>query len=198
MSRFGFDEQEMRDKLFKAIDPGDDTYSIDEFNEEYTNVNHTAYQENIEMFKFPVNFINKSDNQDPDYATDGAAGFDFRANLEESMVIEPGDIKMVPTGLYFELPINLELQVRPRSGLAAKHGITVLNSPGTVDSDYRGEVKVILINHGKESFTIENNERIAQGVIANVMAKQMIKFNKVDSLSQTDRGEGGFGSTGIK
>ncbi len=191
------DEQEMREKLFKAIDPNND-YSLEEFNEEYTNVSHTAYGQNADMFKFPVNFINKSNNQNPEFETAGAAGFDFRANLEESIRLEPGEHTLIPTGLYFELPPTLELQVRPRSGLAAKHGITVLNSPGTIDSDYRGEVKVILINHGKQAFIIENGERIAQGVINSVMGKTMINFNKVSSLSETDRGEGGFGSTGIK
>ena len=105
---------------------------------------------------------------------------------------------MVPTGLYFELPEHLELQVRPRSGLAAKHGVTVLNSPGTVDSDYRGEVKVILINHGKDTFTIQNGERVAQGVLSNAIGKTLVNFDKVDSLNETNRGEGGFGSTGIK
>ena len=191
------DEQEMREKLFKAIDPNND-YTLDEFNDEYTNVSHTAYGQNADMFKFPVKFINKSENQDPEFETAGAAGFDFRANLEESLTLAPGEFILIPTGLYFELPPTLELQVRPRSGLAAKHGITVLNSPGTIDSDYRGEVKVIIINHGKHSFVIENGERIAQGVINSVMGKSMIKFDKVSTLSETDRGEGGFGSTGLK
>ena len=154
------------------------------------------------MFKFPVKFVNKSNNPDPEYATEGSAGFDFRANLTEPLEI-PGvksgnNIVMVPTGLYFELPPNLELQVRPRSGLAAKHGVTVLNSPGTVDSDYRGEVKVILINHKQETFMINQGDRIAQGVIANVTAKQMVNFIKTDQLSDTDRGDNGFGSTGVK
>jgi len=198
---YGYNENEIRDKLLEAISP-DSEYTLEEFNEEYSNVSHTAHKENSDMFKFPVKFVNKSDNENPDYATDGAAGFDFRANLTEPLEI-PGvksgnNIVMVPTGLYFELPPNLELQVRPRSGLAAKHGVTVLNSPGTVDSDYRGEVKVILINHKPETFTINPGDRIAQGVIANVMAKQMIKFNEVDELTDTDRGEGGFGSTGVK
>jgi len=105
---------------------------------------------------------------------------------------------MAPTGLYFEIPEGFELQVRPRSGLSAKHGVTVLNSPGTVDSDYRGEVKVILINHGTKPFVIENGERIAQGVIGGVMGKKMITFQSVEELSDTERGEGGFGSTGVK
>lgn len=190
-------QEEIFNKLFLTMDPGSG-YSIDDFNQEYTNVSHTLYSENSEMFKFPIKFMNKSNNPDPEYATDGAAGFDFRASLDYPTLIQPGQVLLIPTGLYFELPTNLELQVRPRSGLAAKHGVTVLNSPGTVDSDYRGEVKVILINHGKEPFKIENGDRIAQGVIANVMGKQMIKFNKTTELSGTERGEGGFGSTGKK
>jgi dUTP pyrophosphatase len=105
---------------------------------------------------------------------------------------------MIPTGLYFEIPEGFEIQVRPRSGLAAKNGVTVLNSPGTIDSDYRGEIKIILINHGTKPFTVENGERIAQGVISGVMGKKMITFDSVEELSNTKRGEGGFGSTGIK
>jgi dUTP pyrophosphatase len=190
--------EEMQEKLFLAMDPNTE-YSLEDFDKEFSNVSHTAYVENSEMFKFPVKFINKSNNPDPEYATEGSAGFDFRANLgDDKITLLGGGKAIIPTGLYFELPTNLELQVRPRSGLAAKHSVTVLNSPGTVDSDYRGEVKVILINHGTESFVIEHGERIAQGVIANVTAKQMVKFIKTDQLSETDRGEGGFGSTGVK
>jgi dUTP pyrophosphatase len=187
----------IQQKLLDAIDPTKD-YTMDDFETEIQTMGNEAYNGHSEMFKFPIKFMNKSNNKDPEYATIGSAGFDFRANLDNSITLEPGKTIMVPTGLYFELPDNLELQVRPRSGLAAKYGITVLNSPGTVDSDYRGEVKVILINHGNESFVIENGERIAQGVIANVVGKMMINFDKSDSLNDSDRGEGGFGSTGVK
>lgn len=133
----------------------------------------------------------------PSYESDGAAGMDLRAALGdgESLTLAPGAQAMVPTGLAMALPIGYEAQVRPRSGLAAKHSVTVLNSPGTIDSDYRGEVKVILINHGSSPFKIERGERIAQMVIAPVT--QGI-WTKVDALSQTDRGAGGFGSTGVK
>jgi dUTP pyrophosphatase len=150
--------------------------------------------------KVKVNVVNKSTNPNPEFATDGASGFDLRADLgeDETITLGVGEYTMVPTGLYFEIPEGFELQVRPRSGLAAKHGVTVLNSPGTVDSDYRGEVKVILINHGTKPFVIENGERIAQGVIGGVMGKKMITFESVEELSDTERGEGGFGSTGIK
>lgn len=133
----------------------------------------------------------------PSYESDGAAGMDLRAALGdgETLTLAPGAQAMVPTGLAMALPIGYEAQVRPRSGLAAKHSVTVLNSPGTIDSDYRGEVKVILINHGSSPFKIERGERIAQMVIAPVT--QGI-WTKVDALSQTDRGAGGFGSTGVK
>jgi len=189
---------EIRNKLFLAMDETS-SYTMEEFNTEYNNVSHTAYNtSDVDMFKFPINFVNKSDNPDPMYASEGAAGFDFRANLETTLILNPQQFGMIPTGLYFELPPNLEMQVRPRSGLAAKHGVTVLNSPGTIDSDYRGEVKIILINHSPLPFTIKPGDRIAQGVIATVTAKQMVNFNKVTELNNnTERGEGGFGSTGI-
>lgn len=133
----------------------------------------------------------------PSYESEGAAGMDLRAALGdgETITLEPGAKAMVPTGLAMALPVGHEAQVRPRSGLAAKHSVTVLNSPGTIDSDYRGEVKVILINHGSSPFKIERGERIAQMVIAPVT--QGI-WTQVDSLSETDRGAGGFGSTGVK
>ena len=159
---------------------------------------HAALKDTQIQELFPGSFckIVPDISQDPEYATEGSAGFDFRADLSEPIYLNPGEITMVPTGLYFELPSNLELQVRPRSGLAAKHGVTVLNTPGTVDSDYRGEVKVILINHGKNTFVIENGERIAQGVIANVVGKKLVSLTKTETLNDSERGEGGFGSTG--
>lgn len=130
----------------------------------------------------------------PSYQTAGAAGADLCAYLPEPVVLAPGQRAMVPTGLSFAIPSGYEIQVRPRSGLAAKNGITVLNSPGTIDSDYRGEVKVILINLGTENFTISHGDRIAQMVVAPVVQAQ---FQVVESLSATERGQGGFGSTGI-
>ena len=192
---YNFNEDEMFNKLMKAINE-EGSYNLETFNDEFnklvddiSNTTYTAYS---------VKFINKSNNQDPEYATEGSAGFDFRADLSEPIHLNPGEITMVPTVLYFELPSNLELQVRPRSGLSAKHGVTVLNSPGTVDSDYRGEVKVILINHGKDTFVIENGERIAQGVIANVIGKNLVSLTKTETLNDSERGESGFGSTGTK
>lgn len=150
--------------------------------------------------KVEIKFINKSDNVDPGYFHEGDSGFDFRADLQkgESVVIEPGKRKLINTGLYFEVPKGYELQVRPRSGLALKNGITVLNTPGTVDSNYRGEIKIILINLGDENFIVNKGDRIAQGVISPVLSTTWGKLNKVSTLNTTDREKGGFGSTGIK
>lgn len=140
-----------------------------------------------------VKVINKSNHPTPTYATPASAGLDLRANLESPFILEPGDYKMIPTGLFMELPEGFEAQVRPRSGLAFKHGITVLNSPGTIDADYRGEIGVILINHGKSSFTVNDGERIAQLVVAKF---EQITWEESAELSSSERGEGGFGSTG--
>jgi len=129
----------------------------------------------------------------PSYATSQSAGMDLCAAVEEAVEIGPGERAMIPTGLAIALPAGFEAQVRPRSGLAAKHGVTVLNTPGTIDADYRGEIKVILINHGTEPFTIERGMRIAQMVIARY---EHIDWNVVESLEETERGAGGFGSTG--
>ena len=130
----------------------------------------------------------------PRYATKGAAGADVSALLSSPITLRPGEYKAIPTGLYMEIPEGYEVQVRPRSGLALNHGITVLNAPGTIDSDYRGEVCVILINHSQKPFVIENGDRIAQLVTAKT---SRLEFTEVDDLSATERGEGGFGSTGV-
>ena len=130
----------------------------------------------------------------PEYKTQGSAGADVCALLENDVVIKSGEYALIPTGLFFEIPAGYEIQVRARSGLAAKNGVTVLNSPGTIDSDYRGEVKVILINHGKEDFIVHSGDRIAQLVFARSLQAH---FELSASLSDTQRGEGGFGSTGI-
>lgn len=131
----------------------------------------------------------------PEYKTTGAAGADIYSHLSEPVTIPAGKSAMIPTGLFFEIPEGYEVQVRPRSGLAAKNGVTVLNSPGTIDSDYRGEIKVILINHGDADFVVHDKERIAQIVIAPVTQGA---FTIAESLSETERGAGGFGSTGVK
>lgn len=143
--------------------------------------------------KIKVNVVNRSHHALPEYATVAAAGLDLRAFLEESIVLKPLERRLIPTGLYIELPEGYEAQVRPRSGLALKKGITVLNSPGTVDADYRGEVGVILINLSQEDFTITDGERIAQLVIAK---HEQVEWQAVEVLGETQRGAGGFGSTG--
>ena len=142
-----------------------------------------------------INIINKSQHDLPNYETIASAGMDLRANLSESITLNPLERTIVKTGLFIELPIGFEAQVRPRSGLAAKKGITVLNSPGTVDADYRGEIGVILVNLSNEVFIIENGERIAQLIIAK---HERAEWIEVQELSETSRGEGGFGSTGVK
>ncbi len=142
-----------------------------------------------------INIINKSSHDLPNYETIASAGMDLRANLSESIVLKPLERTVVKTGLFIELPVGYEAQVRPRSGLAAKKGITVLNAPGTVDADYRGEIGVILVNLSTEDFTIENGERIAQLVLAK---HERATWNEVGTLSETTRGAGGFGSTGVK
>ena len=142
-----------------------------------------------------INIINKSQHTLPSYETIASAGMDLRANLTQPIVIEPMDRALIPTGLFMELPIGYEAQVRPRSGLALKKGITCLNSPGTIDADYRGEVGVILANLSKETFVVENGERIAQMVIAK---HERAEWVAVEELSTTERGAGGFGSTVVK
>ena len=142
-----------------------------------------------------VQIVNKSAYEAPFYATVNSAGMDLKANIEEPITLAPLQRAMVPTGLYIALPEGTEAQVRPRSGLAAKHGVTVLNTPGTIDADYRGEIKVILVNLSNEPFTINPGERIAQMVVARY---EKVEWNEVESLDQTERGAGGFGSTGTK
>lgn len=140
-----------------------------------------------------VKIINKSKHNLPAYETIQSAGMDLRANIDEPVTIQPKQRVLIPTGLFIALPEGYEAQIRPRSGLAAKHGITVLNSPGTIDADYRGEIKVLLINHSDQAFEIKNSERIAQMVIA---AYTRVEWEETDELDETTRGAGGFGHTG--
>lgn len=142
-----------------------------------------------------IKIVNKSSFPSPSYATELSAGMDLKANIQEPVVLKPLERALVPTGLFIALPQGYEAQVRPRSGLAAKHGITVLNSPGTIDSDYRGEIKVILVNLSNEDFEIAPGERVAQMVVAPFTKAQ---WEECDTLDVTSRGEGGFGSTGMK
>ena len=142
-----------------------------------------------------VRIVNKSQWPDPAYATVASAGMDLRADIAEPVVLKPLERRLVPTGIFIELPAGYEAQVRPRSGLATKHGVTVINSPGTVDADYRGELKVSLVNLSSEPFEIVPGERIAQMVVA---AHETVEWENVEALSETERGAGGWGSTGAK
>lgn len=142
-----------------------------------------------------VKIVNKSQWPDPAYATGASAGMDIRANITEPIELKPLERTLVPTGLYIELPVGYEAQIRPRSGLATKHGITVINAPGTVDADYRGELKTSLVNLSSEPFTINPGERIAQMIVA---AHERVQWEDVEVLSETQRGDGGWGSTGSK
>lgn len=142
-----------------------------------------------------VKIVNRSKHALPAYETKASAGMDLRANIDAPVVLEPLGRALIPTGLFIALPEGYEAQIRPRSGLAAKHGISVLNSPGTIDADYRGEIKVILVNLSNESFTIEDGERVCQMVVAK---HEQVAWESVEVLDETERGEGGFGHTGKK
>lgn len=142
-----------------------------------------------------VKIVNLSSNPLPEYATEGSSGLDLRANLSESVVLKPLERALIPTGIFIELPVGYEAQVRPRSGLAIKQGITCLNTPGTIDADYRGEIKVILINLSSENVVIQHADRIAQLVLQKV---ERIEWIQTDNINATQRGEGGFGHTGKK
>lgn len=147
------------------------------------------------MDKVLVKIINKSGNALPEYGTAMSAGMDLRANLTEPVTLQPLERKLIPTGIFIELPHGYECQIRPRSGLALKKGITVLNTPGTIDADYRGEIGVILINLSQEPFVVENGERICQMVVAR---HSTVEWEPVEVLAESERGAGGFGHTGVK
>ena len=147
------------------------------------------------MTMIRIKVINKGHQQLPAYATSQSAGMDLRANIDTPIILQPMERRLIPTGLHIALPAGFEAQVRPRSGLALKHGLTVLNSPGTVDADYRGEIMVLLINLSSVSFTVNDGERIAQMVIAR---HEQAVFAEVEELDETERGEGGYGHTGMK
>jgi dUTP pyrophosphatase len=149
----------------------------------------------LQTITMNIKIINKSTHELPHYETIASAGMDLRANLSEARILKPLERSIVGTGLFIEIPVGYEAQVRPRSGLAAKKGITVLNAPGTIDADYRGEIGVILVNLSNEEFTINNGERIAQLVIAK---HERAEWVDAEALTETSRGEGGFGSTGIE
>lgn len=189
---------EMRNKALLILDP-DSGYTQDDFIKEFNKNYSDEHSFDNNQYKLSLEFVNESNNPDPEYATDGSSGFDLRANLSETLVIKSGEYKLIKTGLYFNIPDNFEIQVRSRSGLAYKHGVCVLNGIGTIDSDYTGEIGVLLINHGKEDFIINHGDRIAQGVLVSVIAKNIVNLNKVNNINtNTERGSGGFGSTGIQ
>jgi dUTP pyrophosphatase len=175
--------------LIEAINNGTLTEFINEMN---TTIN-------TESYKIPLKFVNKSNNPDPEYAKTGDSGFDIRANIGEDIILNSLGRILVPTGLFFELPMNMEIQIRSRSGNSFRYGIFVLNSPGTLDELYRGELSVILMNLGNEPFTIKHGDRIAQGVLASVSGQRMVSLTKVNEIdTNTDRSTDGFGSTGLK
>jgi dUTP pyrophosphatase len=182
--------KEIVEKIFKG------EITLEEVNEQLMESIDSA---NPEFDKLKISYVNESNNENPTYAKEGDSGFDLRANLTAPVTLGSLERAIIPTGLKFELPMGMEMQVRPRSGLAAKNGITVLNTPGTVDAGYRGEVGVILVNLSKDDFTVNNGERIAQGVISTVTARHIIELEKVDKISEdTERGSGAYGSTGVK
>jgi len=193
-----FDINKMKEKVLLMSDPNSG-YTQEDFDKEFNFSKLVTPIANEDLYKVKLEFVNNSKNQNPEYATNGSSAFDLRASLTEPMVIDSGEYKVVPTGLYFNIPENMEIQIRSRSGLAAKDGVCVLNGLGTIDNDYTGEIKVILINHGEYRFTINNGDRIAQAVVASVISKKFIKMSQVDVIEKnTDRSDGGFGSTGVK
>jgi dUTP pyrophosphatase len=172
--------------------------------EELNNILNGLKVTQLDVVKSSINpvlkFVNESPNPDPTFANEGDSGFDLRAYLQDDIEyhVEPWKGVIVPTGLYFEVEKGLEIQVRPRSGLAAKYWVTVLNTPGTVDSRYRGEIQIIFMNLSDDKFIIKNGDRIAQGVVCPVYGEGKLNMNKVEKLSESDRGTKGFGSTGYK
>lgn len=162
---------------------------------EYFRSYYSTIKKAIMIDKVTVKIINKSNNDLPQYSTPSAAGMDLRANLSEAVTLSPLERKLIPTGIFIELPEGYECQIRPRSGLALKHGISVLNSPGTIDADYRGEIGVILANLSNEPFVVNPGERICQMVVAR---HSTVVWQTADSLSDSERGAGGFGHTGVK
>ena len=164
--------------------------------ESFSTNENTFDTTNFDSLKIKTKFTNSSNNPDPDYSNVGDSGFDLRAFISEPITLKPLERKLIPTGLKFELSPNTELQIRPRSGMALKYGISVLNTPGTVDEGYRGEIGIIAVNLSNEDYTIQNGERIAQGVIMNVLGQSVSELVKTNTLSETERGEDGFGSTG--
>ncbi len=196
MSEYGEDELNKLLSEIKVITTNQNNTNIDgSFDDYIKNLFKYDYIENdIDMVE--TKFINVSNNPDPTYAKVGDSGFDLRAFIEEPITLGPLERALIPTGLSFELPENTELQVRPRSGMAFKHGISCLNTPGTVDEGYRGDVGIIAVNLSNEEYTIQPGERIAQAVIMHVVGQKVSSLKKVEKLSETERGDTGYGSSG--
>lgn len=185
-------ELKMLQNMLKEVGGGAETDEISSLIGDLENLEKNGVIEHfIETF-----YTNDSNNEDPTYAKEGDSGFDLRAYIDTPVTLKPLERKLIPTGLKFQLPPNTELQVRPRSGMALKHGISVLNTPGTVDEGYRGDVGIIAVNLSNEEYTIQPGERIAQGVIMNVIGSKVSKLTKKEELTTTERGTDGFGSTG--
>jgi len=176
---------------------GEET-SVETYEKVIEDLEIMAHQNEGEKLKISTKFTNDSNNEDPFYSKEGDSGFDLRAFLDAPITLSPLERTLIPTGLKFQLPTNTELQVRPRSGMALKYGISVLNTPGTVDESYRGEVGIIAINLSNDTYTIQPGERIAQGVITNVIGSNISYLEKTTQLNETERGSDGFGSTGKK
>jgi len=187
-------------QLETQIESGNDDAKIfNEVNSIIDGLTNVAQSESVQSsIGAKLKFVNKSDNPDPTFAKEGDSGFDLRAFVPFSVKIPPGKVKLIPTGLYFEVEKGLEVQIRPRSGLAANKGVTVLNTPGTLDSGYRGELKIILANLGEFHLTVENGDRVAQGVVCPVYGEGKLDMIKVDELTISERNEGGFGHSGVK
>jgi dUTP pyrophosphatase len=179
----------------EILDPTQQSQLTEIFNEAL--MNDWLYDSKDNSVKLLVKMINNSNNADPAYQKEGDSGFDLAAFIPEDIILKPLDRQLIPTGLFYQIPLGFELQIRPRSGLALKNGITVLNTPGTVDAGYRGEIKVLLVNLSNQDFTIKSGDRIAQGVIAPVQSRHTTLFRRVNELDSSERGTGGFGSTGV-
>jgi len=187
--------ESMREKALLLMDP-ESGYTQEDFNDEFGGVNTSDI--NHDKYKIKVYYINKSTNDNPKYSHEMDSGFDLRANLIEPITLKPLERKLVPTGLFFQLPNSYELQVRSRSGMALKNGVFVLNSPGTVDNKYTNEVCVILCNISNDNFTINHGDRIAQGVLSPISSTNIINLISVNSIEENNgRSNNGFGSTGV-
>jgi dUTP pyrophosphatase len=187
---------EVSKKMSSEVNSMDESFDLNAILNNMTEELNTIVGGVGEDEKLTLKYINESSNKGPEYIYEGDSGFDLRANNDEDITIDSLERYAVPTGLYFEIPKGYELQVRPRSGMAFKHGISVLNTPGTVDQGYRGEVKVILVNLSKNSYTIKKGERIAQAVITPVLTKNTLELVEVKEVTDSDRKDGKFGSTG--